>query len=117
MYIDRMVDLVHSICASSKLSKREKSEALEEALCGILYVGEMEGIEHGDSNETFHKELLWSERKDKTIVVRKRMLQAAQRLNQILNNTRIKWDGSEVEAKHVQFIQDELDRRGIVVAN
>jgi hypothetical protein len=28
-------------------------------------------------------------------------------------STRIKWEGSEVGAKHIQFFQDELDRRGI----
>lgn len=116
MYIHRMVDLIQSICSSSKLSKAEKSEALEEIVLNILCEGEIAGIEHGDSkNATFHEGRLRPEEKDKTIVVRKEMLESAQRLNKILRNTRIKWDGSGAEAKDVQFIKDELDRRGIAL--
>ncbi len=115
MYIDRMIDLIEDVCKCSKLSKTEKSNALEEVVLTILYEGEAEGIEHGDSNANFHEARLTSEEKNKTIVVRKEMLESAQRLNKILQKTRIKWDGSEVKAKDIQFLQDELDRRGIVV--
>jgi hypothetical protein len=114
MYIDRMIDLIEEICAS-KLPKAQKSNALEEVVIGILCQGEIEGIEHGDSNATFHDVRRTVEEKDKTIVVRKELLDSAQRLNKILRTTSIEWDGSEVEAKSVQFFQDELDRRGIIV--
>lgn len=116
MYMDRMVSLIETICASSKLSKTEKSDALEEVVYSVLCQGEIEGIEHGDSNANFHEMLLMSEEKDKTIVVRKQMLEGAQRLNKILRKTRIEWEGSGVKAKSIQFVQDELDRRGIAIA-
>src|SRR6266576_2289962 len=105
MYIDRMIHLCKNICAS-KLSKTDKSEALEEVVYCILCQGEMEGIEHGDSSANFHEARLTSEQKNKTIVVHKDMLESAQRLNNILRNARIKWDGSDVEAKDIQFLQD-----------
>lgn len=115
MYIDRMIDLIKSICGSSKLSAAKKSNALEEVVYSILCQGEIEGIEHGDSNANFHEARLTSEQKDKTIVVWKEMLESAQRLNEILIKTRIKWDGSDVKVKDIQDLQEELDRRGIVV--
>jgi len=116
MYIDRMIDLIGNICACSKLSKTEKSQALEEVVISILCQGETEGIEHGDSFATWHDARLTSEEKDKTILVHKDLLESAQRLNKILRKARIKWDGSWVKAKDIQCLQDELDRRGIVVA-
>jgi hypothetical protein len=116
MYIDRMIHLIERICASSKLSKTQKSEALEEVVFCTLCEGEIEGIEHGDSNANFHEVRLTSEQKNKTIVVRKEMLESAQRLNTILRDTRIEWDGSDVEATDIQSLQNELDRRGIVIA-
>lgn len=115
MYIDRMIEVIKSICASSKLSKTEKSKALGEVITSILCQGEIEGIEDGDSSANFHEWRSTSEQKDKTIVVQKDMLESAQRLNNILRSTRIKWDGSDVEAKDIELLQDELDRRGIVV--
>jgi hypothetical protein len=115
MYIDRMIGLIEDICASSKLSKAEKSEALGEVVILVLSEGEVEGIEHGDSNANLHEARLQSEEKNKTIVVRKELMESAQRLNKILHKTGIKWDGSEVKPKDIQLLQDELDRRGIVV--
>jgi hypothetical protein len=46
----------------------------------------------------------------------KELLESAQRLNKILHNARIKWDGSEVKTEDIQALQDELDRRGIVLS-
>lgn len=115
MYIDRMVNLIEKICASAKLSKTEKSDALGETVYSILCQGEIDGIEYGDSNQRFHRLIPTSEEKDKTIIVRKEMLEGAQRLNQILCNTRIKWDGSDVKAEDIRSLQAELERRAIVV--
>ena len=77
--------------------------------------GEIEGIERGASNANVHDLRPRSEEKDKTIVVRKDMLESAQRLNKIVQKARIEWEGSDVTPKHIQSLQDELDRRGIAV--
>jgi hypothetical protein len=56
-----------------------------------------------------------TEQKTKTIVVMKEMFESAQRLNKLLRNTRIKWDGSDTKPEDIQSLQDELDRRGVVL--
>ena len=99
------------------LSETEKSDALEEVGYCVLCQGVTDGIEYGDSIAKFHKLRATSEQKDKTIVVRKQMLESAQRLNEILRKTGIKWVGSGVTAKGIQSLQDELDRRGIAMTS
>jgi hypothetical protein len=115
MFMDRMVNLIENICASSKLTNAQKSEAFAEVVYCLLSEGECEGIEHGDSSAAFHEFRGHTEQKTKTIVVMKEMFESAQRLNKLLRNTRIKWDGSDTKPEDIQSLQDELDRRGVVL--